>query len=109
MNIKSKRQQESNAKAKAEDSKKIEDECAHKLEVLEGERIKAKAEVDKVNNAYNPYWGKSSDLEQAQTILNDILQRISKVKSARSLEEIELARRGAMFKTTRSTFMPGAG
>ncbi|QBK63777.1 tape measure protein (plasmid) [Borrelia miyamotoi] len=105
---KSKRQQESNAKAKAEDLKKIEGERARKLEVLEGERIKAKAEVDKVN-AYNPYWGKSSDLEQAQKILNEILQRISKVKSARSLEEIELARRGAMFKTTRPTFMSGAG
>ncbi|WAZ85823.1 hypothetical protein [Borrelia miyamotoi] len=52
---------------------------------------------------------KSSDLEQAQKILNEILQRISKVKSARSLEEIKLARRGAMFKTTRPTFMPGAG
>ncbi|AOW96224.1 hypothetical protein [Borrelia miyamotoi] len=53
---KSKKQQESNAKVKAEDSKKIEGELAHKLEVLEGERIKTKAEVDKVN-AYNPYWG----------------------------------------------------
>ncbi|AOW96293.1 hypothetical protein [Borrelia miyamotoi] len=53
---KSKKQQESNAKVKAEDSKKIEGELAHELEVLEGERIKTKAEVDKVN-AYNPYWG----------------------------------------------------
>ncbi|AHH05797.1 tail tape measure protein (plasmid) [Borrelia miyamotoi] len=105
---KEKKQQESERITRAEDLKKLEGERARKLEVLEGDRIKAKAEVDKVN-ASNLYWGKSSDLAQAQKILNEILQRISKVKSARSLEEIKLARKGAMFKTTRPTFMPGAG
>ncbi|HAC7289807.1 TPA_asm: hypothetical protein G0F45_24005, partial [Salmonella enterica] len=91
---KEKKQQESERITRAEDLKKLEGERARKLEVLEGDRIKAKAEVDKVN-ASNLYWGKSSDLAQAQKILNEILQRISKVKSARSLEEIKLARKGA--------------
>ncbi|AMR76155.1 tail tape measure protein (plasmid) [Borrelia hermsii] len=105
---KTKRQQESEAITKAEDSKKIEGERHRKLENLEGERIKAQAEVDKVNS-YNWYWSKASDLERAQGVLDEILKRIAKVKSAGSVQEIKLARKGARFKTTRPTYMPGAG
>ncbi|AFI32144.1 hypothetical protein Q7M_1601, partial (plasmid) [Borrelia crocidurae str. Achema] len=79
-----------------------------KLEVLEGERIKAEAEVEKVKASLF-YWNKANDVRHAQNLLDEILKRMSKVKSAGSIEEIKLARSGAMFQTTRPTFIPGAG
>uniref|UniRef100_UPI0004660536 tape measure protein n=1 Tax=Borrelia hispanica TaxID=40835 RepID=UPI0004660536 len=102
------RQQHSEAVTKAEDSKKLESERLRKLEVLEGERIKAEAEVEKVKSSLF-YWNKANDVRHAQNLLDEILKRMSKVKSAGSIEEIKLARSGAMFKTTRPTFIPGAG
>uniref|UniRef100_UPI003BF61C21 tail tape measure protein n=1 Tax=Borreliella afzelii TaxID=29518 RepID=UPI003BF61C21 len=93
---------------KAEETKKLEVERQNKFSKLETERIKAQAEVDKVN-AYNPYWGKASDLEKAQKILDEILKRIATVKSAGSIEEIKLARGGARFVSNKPTYMPNSG
>ncbi|ANF34481.1 tail tape measure protein (plasmid) [Borrelia turicatae] len=105
---KTKRQQESGAITGAEDSKKVEVERHLKLQSLEGERIKAQAEIEKVN-AYNWYWNRDSDLKSAQGLLDEILNRIAKVRSAGSVQEIKFARKGAHFMTTKPTYMPGAG
>ncbi|UPA11442.1 tape measure protein (plasmid) [Borrelia parkeri] len=103
-----KRQQESGAITGAEESKKIEMERHRKLESLEGERIKAQAEIDKVNS-YNWYWNRDSDLKRAEELLDEILKRIAKVRSAGSVQEIKFARKGAHFMTTKPTYIPGAG
>ncbi len=105
---KTKKDIETTKLTKAEETKKLEVERQNKFSKLETERIKAQAEVDKVN-AYNPYWGKASDLEKAQKILDEILKRIATVKSAGSIEEIKLARGGARFVSNKPTYMPNSG
>ncbi|ASJ27735.1 tape measure protein [Borrelia turicatae] len=105
---KTKRQQESGAITGAEESKKIEMERHRKLESLEGERIKAQAEIDKINS-YNFYWNRDRDLKRAEGLLDEILNRIAKVRSAGSVQEIKFARKGAHFMTTKPTYIPGAG
>ncbi|WP_024654784.1 tape measure protein, partial [Borrelia hispanica] len=104
----SKKQQETQGITNAETSKKVELERKRKLKDLEAERIKAQAEVDKVKVS-NWSWNQARDLDRANTVLEEILKRISKVKSANSVEEIKLANKGARFMTTRSTFIPGSG
>ncbi|AHH07178.1 Putative membrane spanning protein (plasmid) [Borrelia crocidurae DOU] len=104
----SKKQQETQGITNAETSKKVELERKRKLKDLEAERIKAQAEVDKVKVS-NWSWNQARDLDRANTVLEEILKRISKVKSANFVEEIKLANKGARFITTRPTFMPGAG
>ncbi|WP_434792932.1 tape measure protein (plasmid) [Borreliella burgdorferi] len=93
---------------KTEETKKIEVERRKKLSELEPEKIKAQAEVDKVN-ALDPYWSQASDLKKTQKILDEILKRIAKVKSAGSIEEIKLARGGARFVSNKPTYMPNSG
>uniref|UniRef100_UPI003B210026 tape measure protein n=1 Tax=Borreliella burgdorferi TaxID=139 RepID=UPI003B210026 len=93
---------------KTEETKKIEVERRKKLSELEPEKIKAQAEVDKVETMYE-YWGKDDDLQKAQKILDEILKRIAKVKSAGSIEEIKLARGGARFVSNKPTYMPNSG
>ncbi|MCR8909761.1 tape measure domain-containing protein [Borreliella burgdorferi] len=93
---------------KTEETKKIEVERRKKLSELEPEKIKAQAEVDKVETMYE-YWGKDDDLQKAQKILDEILKRIAKVKSAGSIEEIKLAHGGARFVSNKPTYMPNSG
>ncbi|WP_234930677.1 hypothetical protein [Borreliella garinii] len=93
---------------KAEETKKLEVERQNKFSKLETERIKAQAEVDKVN-AYGWYFSKASDLEKTQKILDEILKRIATVKSAGSTEEIKLARGGVRFVSNKPTYMPNSG
>ncbi|WP_233190037.1 tail tape measure protein, partial [Borreliella burgdorferi] len=93
---------------KTEETKKIEVERRKKLSELEPEKIKAQAEVDKVETK-DAYWGKANDLQKAQKILDEILKRITKVKSAGSIEEIKLARGGARFVSNKPTYMPNSG
>ncbi|MCD2381941.1 tape measure protein [Borreliella americana] len=93
---------------KTEETKKIEVERRKKLSELEPEKIKAQAEIDKVETM-DAYWGKADDLQKAQKILDEILKRIAKVKSAGSIEEIKLARGGARFVSNKPTYMPNSG
>ncbi|WP_417903179.1 hypothetical protein QIA45_05260 (plasmid) [Borreliella andersonii] len=48
-------------------------------------------------------------MKKTQKILDEILKRIAKVKSAESIEEIKLARGGARFVSNKSTYMPNSG
>ncbi|WP_234927487.1 tail tape measure protein, partial [Borreliella garinii] len=93
---------------KTEETKTLEIERKKKLSSLETEQVKAQAEVDKVK-AYNWYWNKTSDLKKTQKILEEILKRIAKVKSAGSIEEIKLAKSGARFVSNKPTYMPSSG
>uniref|UniRef100_UPI003B226A47 tape measure protein n=1 Tax=Borreliella tanukii TaxID=56146 RepID=UPI003B226A47 len=107
---KTKKDIETTKLTKAEENKKIETERHKKLSNLENERIKAQAEVDKVNTSdYFLSASKASDLEKTQKILDEILKRIATVKSAGSIEEIKLARGGARFISNRPTYMPNSG
>lgn len=111
---KTKKNIETTKLTKAEESKKIETEREKKLSNLENERIKAQAEVDKVNAepgyfGTGFYFGKASDLEKTQKILDEILKRIATVKSAGSIEEIKFARGGARFVSNKPTYMPNSG
>ncbi|WP_215536661.1 tape measure protein [Borreliella bavariensis] len=107
---KTKKDIETTKLTKAEENKKIETERHKKLSNLENERIKAQAEVDKVNTSdYFLSASKASDLEKTQKILDEILKRIATVKSAGSIEEIKLASGGARFISNRPTYMPNSG
>lgn len=111
---KTKKDIETTKLTKAEETKKLEVERKNKLSKLEPERIKAQAEVDKVNAepgyfGTGWYFSKASDLEKTQKILDEILKRIAAVKSAGSIEEIKLASGGARFISNRPTYMPNSG
>nr|WP_228492838.1 hypothetical protein [Borreliella bavariensis] len=85
-------------------------ERKNKLSKLENERIKAQAEVDKVNTSdYFLSSSKASDLKKTEKILDEILKRIATVKSAGSIEEIKLAHGGARFVSNKPTYMPNSG
>ncbi|WP_421115300.1 hypothetical protein [Borreliella valaisiana] len=94
---------------KTEETKKLEVERKNKLSKLEPERIKAQAEVDKVNTEDSLNLGKADRLRKMQKILDEILKRIATVKSARSIEEIKPARGGARFVSNNPTYMPNSG
>ncbi|PRQ97250.1 hypothetical protein CV661_05715 [Borreliella burgdorferi] len=106
---KTKKDIETTQLTKTEEAKKLEVERKNKLSKLEPERIKAQAEVDKVNA--EDWWnlGKPDRLRKTQKILDEILKRIAKVKSAGSIEEIKLARGGARFVSNKPTYMPNSG
>nr|WP_233776325.1 hypothetical protein [Borreliella bavariensis] len=107
---KTKKDMETTKLTKTEENKKIETERHKKLSNLENERIKAQAEVDKVNTSdYFLSALRASDLEKTQKILDEILKRIATVKSAGSIEEIKLASGGARFISNRPTYMPNSG
>ncbi|WP_215536377.1 tape measure protein [Borreliella bavariensis] len=107
---KTKKDIETTKLTKAEENKKIETERHKKLSNLENERIKAQAEVDKVNTSdYFLSASKASDLKKTEKILDEILKRIAAVKSAGSIQEIKLARGGARFVSNRPTYMPNSG
>lgn len=107
---KTKKDIETTKLTKAEESKKLEVERKNKLSKLENERIKAQAEVDKVNTSdYFLSSSKASDLKKTEKILDEILKRIATVKSAGSIEEIKLARGGARFVSNKPTYMPNSG
>ncbi|WP_373592345.1 tape measure protein [Borreliella garinii] len=107
---KTKKDIETTKLTKAEESKKLEMERKNKLSKLENERIKAQAEVDKVNTSdYFLSSSKASDLKKTEKILDEILKRIATVKSAGSIEEIKLARGGARFVSNKPTYMPNSG
>ncbi|WP_419250388.1 tape measure protein [Borreliella afzelii] len=111
---KTKKDIETTKLTKAEENKKIETERHKKLSNLENERIKAQAEVDKINAdpgylGTGFYFGKASNLEKTEKILDEILKRIAAVKSAGSIEEIKLARGGARFVSNKPTYMPNSG
>ncbi|ACO38635.1 tape measure domain protein (plasmid) [Borreliella burgdorferi 29805] len=106
---KTKKDIETTQLTKTEEAKKLEVERKNKLSKLEPERIKAQAEVDKVNA--EDWWnlGKPDRLRKTQKILDEILKRIAKVKSAGSIEEIKLAHGGARFVSNKPTYMPNSG
>ncbi|WP_233709283.1 tape measure protein [Borreliella bavariensis] len=107
---KTKKDMETTKLTKTEENKKIETERHKKLSNLENERIKAQAEVDKVNTSdYFLSASKASDLKKTEKILDEILKRIAAVKSAGSIQEIKLARGGARFVSNRPTYMPNSG
>ncbi|WLN24722.1 hypothetical protein IDK87_05705 (plasmid) [Borreliella bavariensis] len=107
---KTKKDIETTKLTKAEESKKLEVERKNKLSKLENERIKAQAEVDKVNTSdYFLSSSKASDLKKTEKILDEILKRIATVKSAGSIEEIKLAHGGARFVSNKPTYMPNSG
>ncbi len=107
---KTKRDKETTQITETENAKKLEVERKKKLSSLEADQIKAQAEVDKIENSNKLfYWSKDADLKKAQQILDEILKRIAKVKSAGSIEELKLARGGARFVSNRPTYMPNSG
>ncbi|WP_423753900.1 hypothetical protein [Borreliella garinii] len=106
---KTKRDKETTQITETENAKKLEVERKKKLSKLENERIKAQAEVDKVNAYVRTYVRTYVRLRKTQQILDEILKRIAKVKSAGSIEELKLARGGARFVSNRPTYMPNSG
>lgn len=106
---KTKKDIETTKLTEAQETKKLEVERKNKLSKLEPERIKAQAEIDKVEA--EDWWniGKAHRLKKTRKILDEILKRIAAVKSAGSIEEIKLARGGARFVSNKPTYMPNSG